>query len=209
VVVVNAGSPVEMPWAERAGAVLLPWYAGEEGADALAEILVGAAEPGGRLPITIPRELPAVDASVYPGLDGKVFYEEGMGIGYRGGTIDARFPFGFGLSYGTIEWGDVEVTATRVTVELTNAGERLGTEVVQVYVRALDAPVPMHERALAGFVKVALEANQEHQCEVELDAAAFRYWHVDTRGWQPAGNRFEVLVGASSQDIRASGVVTR
>ena len=209
VVVVNAGSPVEMPWAERAAAVLLPWYAGEEGADALAEIFVGSMEPGGRLPITIPRELPVLDERVYPGVDGKVFYEEGIGIGYRGGTIDARFPFGFGLSYGQIDWGDVDITADRVAVGLTNTGARRGIEVVQVYVRALDAPVPMPERALAGFVKVALEAGQQHRCEVELDAAPFRYWDVDAHGWKPAGARFEILVGASSQDIRASAVVTR
>jgi beta-glucosidase len=209
VVVVNAGSPVEMPWAEQAGAVLVPWYAGEEGADALAEILVGSMEPGGRLPITWPRRLPEVEARVYPGVDGQVFYEEGIGIGYRGGEVDAQFCFGHGMGYGRIEWGDVEITAERVVVELRNVGERRGTEVVQVYLRALDAPVPMPERALAGYVKVALEAGRQHRCEVELDAAGTQYWDVDSVGWKPAGSRFEVLVGASSQDIRAAGVVTR
>ena len=209
VVVVNAGSPVEMPWAERAGAVLVPWYAGEEGADALAEILVGAAEPGGRLPMTWPRRLRDVDARVYPGVEGKVFYEEGVGIGYRAGDVDAQFCFGYGLGYGRIEWGDVEITAERVTVDLRNVGERRGTEVVQVYLRAVDAPVPMPERALVGFVKVALEAGQQHRCEVELDAAGTQYWDAGSNGWKPAGSSFVVLVGASSQDIRASAVVTR
>jgi beta-glucosidase len=208
VVVVNAGSPVEMPWAERAGAVLVPWYAGEEGADALAEILVGAADPGGRLPITFPRRMEDGNERLYPGVDGKVFYEEGVRLGYRGDP-EAQFCFGHGLSYGVIEWGDVEITPEKVTVELRNIGERRGTEVVQVYVRALEAPVVMPERALAGFVKVALEAGRPHRCEVELDAAAMSYWDVGAKGWRPAGTRFEILVGASCQDIRASGVVTR
>jgi beta-glucosidase len=212
VVVINAGSPVEMPWAERAGAVLVPWYAGEEGADALADILVGAADPGGRLPITFPRRVEDLPTGgndrLYPGVEGKVFYEEGVRLGYRGDP-EAQFCFGHGLSYGVMEWGDVEITPEEVTVELRNTGERRGTEVVQVYVRALEAPVVMPERALVGFVKVALEAGQQHRCEVELDPAGVRYWDVDAKGWRPAGSRFEIMVGASSQDIRASGVVTR
>jgi beta-glucosidase len=145
---------------------------------------------------------------LYPGVDGKVFYEEGVRLGYRGDP-EAQFCFGHGLSYGVMEWGDVEITPEKVTVELRNSGARRGTEVVQVYVRALEAPVVMPARALAGFVKVALEAGQQHRCEVELDAAAMSYWDVGVKGWRPAGTRFEILVGASCQDIRASGVVSR
>ena len=111
VVVVNAGSPVEMPWAERAGAVLMTWYPGEEGADALADIIVGLAEPSGRLPVTFParvEDAPAglgVEGDRYPGVDGKVVYEEGVLVGYRffeTTHLAPLFPFGFGLSYGDI-----------------------------------------------------------------------------------------------------------
>jgi beta-glucosidase len=188
VVVVNAGSPVEMPWADRAGAVLVPWYAGEEGADALADILVGATDPGGRLPITFPARLedtPTAGAPEhYPGVDGKVIYGEGVRVGYRHyeatGT-EPLFAFGHGLSYGDIVWEDVSVAAGRVHVELWNRGPRRGTEVVQVYRRA-----GAHYE-LAGFVKVVMEAGERQQVQVEIDAAA-----------DPS----ELLVGASSRDIR-------
>jgi beta-glucosidase len=188
VVVVNAGSPVEMPWADRAGAVLVPWYAGEEGADALADILVGAAEPGGRLPISFPSRLEdtptAGSPAHYPGVDGKVVYAEGVRVGYRhyeAAGIQPLFPFGHGLTYGDVVWESMDVAAGRVSVQLWNRGTRPATEVVQVYRRA----GAHHE--LAGFMKVVMEAGQRRQVHVETDAAAI-----------PS----ELLVGRSSQDIR-------
>jgi beta-glucosidase len=188
VVVVNAGAPVEMPWADRAGAVLVPWYAGEEGADALADILVGTAEPGGRLPITFPSRLedtPTAGAPEhYPGVDGKVVYGEGVRVGYRhyeAAGIEPLFAFGHGLTYGDVVWEDVSVVAGRVSVQLWNRGQRRGTEVVQVYRRA----GAHHE--LAGFVKAVMDAGERQQVQVEIDAAA-----------DPS----EFLVGASSRDIR-------
>jgi beta-glucosidase len=188
VVVVNAGSPVEMPWAERAGAVLVPWYAGEEGADALADILVGATDPGGRLPITFPSRLEdtptAGSPEHYPGVDGKVVYAEGVRVGYRHyeatGT-EPLFAFGHGRTYGDVVWEDVTIEPGRVTVSLWNRGARRGTEVVQVYRRA----GAHHE--LAGFVKAVMEAGERQQVLVEIDAAA-----------DPS----EFLVGASARDIR-------
>ena len=144
VVVVNAGSPVELPWAERAAAVLLSWYAGEEGADALAEIVVGAREPTGRLPITFPVRAPdgpTSGATRYPGTGGKVTYGEGVFVGYRHfetAGVAPQFAFGHGLSYGNVHFDEVGVTGARVTVRLVNKGNRRGTEVVQVYVRALE-----------------------------------------------------------------------
>jgi len=202
VVVVNAGSPVEMPWAERAGAVLVTWYPGEEGADALADILVGISDPGGRLPVTFADEPVCV-----PGADGTVSYEEGVFVGYRHPDLAPRFAFGHGLTYGEITYEDVTITADRVWVRLENRGGRRGTEVVQVYVRALEPRVPRPDRELAGFVKVGMEAGQRETVEVDLGAAAFRYWDVDTHGWRTDPGRYEVLVGSSSRDIRASAVV--
>ena len=202
VVVVNAGSPVEMPWAERAGAVLMTWYPGEEGADALADVLVGLSDPGGRLPVTFPDEV-----ICYPGADGKVFYEEDVFVGYRHPDAAPRFPFGHGLSYGDIVYDEVTITPERVRVRLGNNGTRRGTEVVQVYLRALEPRVPRPDRELVGFVKVGVEAGQQETVEVHLDAAAFRYWDVDTHGWRSDPGRSEVLVGSSSRDIRSSAVV--
>ncbi len=162
VVVVNAGSPVEMPWADRAGAVLMTWYPGEEGADALADMVVGLAEPSGRLPVTFPARVedgPAglgVEGDRYPGIEGKVVYGEGVLVGYRFYDLERLaplFPFGFGLSYGDIVFEDVQVDAdgSGVTVTLANNGTRRGTEVVQVYVRAPESLVRRPDRELVGF----------------------------------------------------------
>jgi beta-glucosidase len=194
----------------------MTWYPGEEGADALADILVGTLEPTGRLPITFPARVedgPAGAGSEtdrYPGVDGKVTYGEGVLVGYRWyetAHVSPRFAFGHGLSYGDIVYDEVEVAAGRVRVRLDNKGQRRGTEVVQVYVRALESPVERPDRELAGFVKVAVDPGKPETVELELDAAAFRYWDVDTKGWRSDPGRYEVLVGASSRDIRATAEI--
>ena len=216
IVVVNAGSPVEMPWAERAAAVLMAWYPGEEGADALADIVTGVSEPTGRLPITFPARVedgPAglgVEGERYPGVEGRVVYGEDVLVGYRffeTARLAPLFAFGHGLSYGEIAYEDVTVTPERVVVRLANRGTRRGTEVVQVYLRAPESRVRRPDRELVGFVKVAVEAGQRETAEVELGAAAYRYWDVDTHGWRSDPGRYEVLVGSSSRDIRSSAVV--
>ena len=214
VVVLNAGSPVEMPWVQRAGAVLLPWYAGEEGADALADIVVGLSDPGGRLPVTLPAGLadtPTAGAPEwYPGVDGKVVYEEGLLVGYRHydtNEIEPAFAFGHGLSYGDVVWEGLDIGADKVTVRLWNRGDRRGTEVVQVYRGNLGSQVPRPAREVVGFVKVELDPGQHQQVEVGLDAVAYRYWDVDTHGWRSDPGSYELLVGASSRDVRGSAVV--
>jgi beta-glucosidase len=215
VVVVNTGAPVEMPWAQKAGAVLLPWYAGEEGPDAVADVVVGLSDPGGRLPVTVPvrvADTPTAGvAEWYPGVDGKVVYEEGVFVGYRHydtNEVAPLFPFGHGLTYGDVVWEDVDIDAGRVTVQLWNSGTRRGTEVVQVYRQNPESDVPQPPQELVGFVKVALEAGERQQVEVELDAVAYRNWDVDAHEWRSDPGSCELLVGASSRDIRASGVVT-
>jgi beta-glucosidase len=217
VVVVNAGSPVEMPWADRAGAVLTTWYPGEEGADALAAMVVGLAEPSGRLPITIPARVedgPAglgVEGARYPGVDGRVEYGEGVLVGYRfyeTTHLAPRFEFGFGLSYGDIVYEEMRADATRVSVRLVNTGSRRGTEVVQAYLRAPEARVRRPDRELVGFAKVSLDAGAEATVEIPLGPAALRYWDDETHGWRSDPGRYEILVGASSRDIRASTEIT-
>jgi beta-glucosidase len=218
VVVVNAGSPVEMPWASRAGAVLMTWYPGEEGADALADMLVGLAEPSGRLPVTFPGRVedgPAglgVEGDRYPGVEGKVVYGEGVHVGYRFYETTRSvplFPFGFGLSYGDISFESVLVDELEVEVRLVNNGSRQGTEVVQVYVRAQDSRVRRPDRELAGFAKVVLDPGQRSTVRVPLGVEAFRYWDSDTHAWRVDPGRYEVLVGASSRDIRSTAEVIR
>jgi beta-glucosidase len=211
VIAVNAGSPVEMPWAHRAAAVLVTWYPGEEGADALADILVGTLEPTGRLPITLPSQAsdgPTGDAALrYPGVGGRVVYEEGVLVGYRHyetAKVAPLFEFGFGLSYGDIVYEQIDVTAERVSVTLANTGKHRGTEVVQVYVRALEPRVERPDRELVGFLKVAVDAGQQEKVQLELNAASFQYWDVDTHGWRSDPGRYEVLVGSSSRNIKAT-----
>jgi beta-glucosidase len=217
VVVVNAGSPVEMPWAPRAGAVLMTWYPGEEGADALADMIVGVAEPSGRLPVTFPARVddgPAglgVEGERYPGVEGRVVYGEGVLVGYRffeTAHLAPLFPFGFGLSYGDMAFEQVQADGDGVSVTLVNNGTRRGTEVVQVYVRAPESLVRRPDRELVGFAKVGVDPGGRETVRVELGAAAFRYWDVDMHAWRTDPGRYEVLVGASSRDIRASTVVT-
>ena len=217
VVVVNAGSPVDMPWASRAGAVLMTWYPGEEGADALADMLVGTADPSGRLPVTFPARAedgPAglgVEGDRYPGIEGKVVYGEGTLVGYRfyeTARLAPLFPFGFGLSYGDMALEDVMVDGAGggivVQVTVVNNGARQGTEVVQVYVRAPESLVRRPDRELVGFAKVTVGAGGRETVRVTLGAAAFRYWDVDTHAWRADPGRYELLVGKSSHDIWAS-----
>jgi beta-glucosidase len=208
VVVVNAGSPVDLP--EAAGNVLVCWYPGEEGAEALADIVAGASDPGGRLPITWPRS--AGDGPVgeserrYPGVGGEVVYEEGVLVGYRHyetNGVEPRYCFGHGLSYGDISYEAVRITDGGVAVDLRNRAERRGTEVVQVYVRGADLPI-----RLAGFVKVALDPGQRETVEWELDAASLRHWDTETHAWRTTPGRYDVLVGSSVRDIKAVGEVT-
>lgn len=219
VVVVNAGSPVDMPWASDAGAVLMTWYPGEEGADALADILVGASEPSGRLPVTFPARVedgPAglgVEGERYPGVEGRVVYGEGVLVGYRfyeTTRLAPAFPFGFGLSYGDIVFDEVDVDSdgSGVRVTLLNRGARRGTEVVQVYVRAPESLVRRPDRELAGFAKATIDPGCRETVEVALGPDAFRYWDIEAHSWRTDPGRYEVLVGASSRDIRASAFVT-
>jgi beta-glucosidase len=219
VVVVNAGSPVEMPWASRAGAVLMTWYPGEEGADALADMLIGVAEPSGRLPVTFPASAedgPAglgVEGDRYPGIEGKVVYGEGVLVGYRfyeTTRLAPLFPFGFGLSYGDMALEDVRTDGGRdgegieVQVTVVNNGGRRGTEVVQVYVRAPESLVRRPDRELVAFAKVTVDAGGSETVRLPLSAAAFRYWDVEAHAWRSDPGRYELLVGRSCHDIWAS-----
>ncbi len=185
VVVLNTGSPVTMPWLDDVPAVLQLWFPGQEIGDALADVLTGAAEPGGRLPVTFPRQLEDTPAFAhYPGTDGRAVYAEGLFIGHRWYDregIDPLFPFGFGLSYTTFEIGDAALAGgaehgVTVDVDVTNTGDRDGAEVVQVYVEppAGDAARPL--RHLAGFRRVELVSGAKQRVTIELPRRAFASW---------------------------------
>jgi beta-glucosidase len=213
IVVVNAGSPVAMDWADRVPAIVQVWYPGQECGNAIADVLFGDVNPSGRLPTTFParwEDNPARDN--YPGSDGKVFYEEDIFVGYRhydAKKIEPKFCFGHGLSYTTFEWGDVRVDGDTISVDVTNTGPVAGQEVVQVYVADREASVPRPEKELKGFAKVALEPGETKSVDVTLDANAFAFWHPDRHAWTVEPGEFDILAGPSSRDIRARTTVTR
>ncbi|WP_246266483.1 beta-glucosidase family protein [Nonomuraea typhae] len=209
VVVVNAGSPVEMPWADRVAAILLTWFPGQEAGSALADVLFGDAEPGGRLPTTWPAALadsPVVD--VTPS-DGAVPYDEGVFIGYRGWQKAGRTPafwFGHGLGYTTWSYDAVEATGDAVVVSVTNTGTRRGREVVQVYLAPAE-PGSRPERWLAGFAVAEAEPGESARCVIELPERAFQVW--EDGGWATVAGAYAAEVGASVADRRLSAIVGR
>lgn len=222
IVVLNAGSPVAMPWADDVGAVLQVWFPGYEGANALVDVLVGDVEPSGRLPCTVPLRLEDCPALAdaprsYPGLDGQVHYAEGVLFGHRGydaaGT-DVRFPFGHGLGYTTWAYGETSATVAtegdiEVLVALTNTGARQGTEVVQVYAEAPEGPLVRPPRQLVGWTKVTLAAGEQRPVRVAVDPRALEVWDEATGGWITPPGTYRLHVGRSSRDLRASTTVTR
>ncbi|MHB9757611.1 beta-glucosidase family protein [Streptomyces sp. BYX5S] len=204
-VVVNAGRPVHAPWADAVPAVLQGWFAGQGFGTALARVLAGDTEPGGRMPVTVP--LRDADRSTHgerPDADLRRDYDAAEPTGYRHlvatGT-KARFPFGSGLGYTTWRLGEADLCRRgewwAVTLEVTNTGTRRGREVVQVYVRA---PGEADVR-LAGFAGVRLDAGARTEVEVPLDERTWQRWDADTHAWTvPAGDH-EVLVGRSVEEI--------
>jgi len=207
VVVVNAGSPVEMPWRNDVAAVLLTWFGGQEYGNALADVLTGAQEPGGRLPTTWPVAMADVPVLDVTPVDGKVAYDEGVHVGYRAwlraGTEPA-YPFGHGLGY--TEWSIEGVSATPtvregdaviVTATVANTGDRAGKHVVQVYASRAESAVDRPVRWLVGFAPVRLAAGASTEVSIEVPARAFAHWDGS---WRYESGTFTLHVGASVSD---------
>jgi beta-glucosidase len=216
VVVINSGSPVTMPWLDDVAAVVQLWFPGQELGDALADVLSGDAEPGGRLPVTFPRTLDETPAApYYPPIDGRSVYGERQLIGYRWFDrtgVEPLFPFGHGLGYTMFTItprgvGGSPDGGVTVTVEVTNTGERAGGEVVQVYVEPIDGDPIRPVRQLAGFRRVRIDQGASETVEIELPPRRFEIWREGE--WAPAAEAFRVWVGRSSRDLAEAGTVTR
>ncbi|TMR08797.1 glycosyl hydrolase, partial [Nonomuraea turkmeniaca] len=201
VVVVNSGSPVEMPWAGEVAAVLLTWFPGQEAGAALADVLFGDAEPSGRLPTTWPRRLEDVPVADVTPVDGAVAYEEGVFIGYRAWHRSEKEPafwFGHGLGYTTWSYDSIAAEGTSVSVAVTNTGDRPGREVVQLYV------ADGSERRLAGFDVVEAEPGQTVITTVFLPERAFQVWED---GWHTVTGEYTIEAARHVADPRLSATV--
>ena len=195
IVVVNAASPVTMPWADRAKAVLISWFGGQEMAGALADVLTGATDPGGRLPTTQPLRVEHNPShGNFPGENGEVRYGEGVLVGYRwydARHLPVRFPFGHGLSYASFEIGEPRVGAAftpggslTVEVDVTNTSDRPGAEVVQLYVEPPPSELVRPPRELRAFDKVHLEPGETATVALTLTDRAFACWDPGDPSWE-------------------------
>ncbi|HEX6527944.1 MAG TPA: glycoside hydrolase family 3 C-terminal domain-containing protein [Streptosporangiaceae bacterium] len=210
IVVVNSGAPVLMPWVDEVPAVLLTWFGGQEYGNALADVLLGAVEPGGRLPTTWPRGTGGLP-SVVPA-DGVLRYDEGLFIGYRAYDRDGRrplFPFGHGLGYTTWSYESINVDQDAVfVVTLRNTGRRRGREVVQVYASRPDSAIERPVKWLAGFATVDAGPGETVTARVEIPARSFQHWTPE-QGWTTEPGRFTLAAGPSSANLPLTATVVR
>jgi beta-glucosidase len=226
VVVIESGSPVTMPWVDQVSAILEAWYAGNRGAEAVANIIFGDVNPSAKLPITFPRseaDLPhptivkppkaTTDADrqgwkrIAAGLPAfQVTYDEGVKVGYKWYDAENKpvlFPFGFGLSYTTYSYSNLKVTPgkkPRVRFTVTNAGNRPGAEVAEVYA-SLPAAAAEPPKRLVGWSKVKLNAGESKEVSVEVDPKYLSIFNVERNGWQLIPGEYGFMVGGSSQDL--------
>ncbi|MFB7087520.1 beta-glucosidase [Streptomyces sp. NPDC056296] len=218
VVVVNSGGPVELPWREAAGAVLLTWFPGQEAGAGLADVLFGLTEPGGRLPTTWAATLADAPVTRTRPVDGRLDYAEGLHIGHRAWLRAGREPaywFGHGLGYTTWAYAAVEVPTQvasgepfTVRVEVHNTGARAGREVVQVYLARPGSAVERPVRWFAGYAAVRASAGRTASAEVVVRPRALRHWSEADHRWTTEAGPYRLMVGRSSGDIRWERTVT-
>lgn len=205
VVVVNAGSPVVLPWASEVAAILQGYFGGQEFGHAIADVLSGAAEPGGRLPTTWPASLDDVPVSEVTPTDGRLVYREGLHIGYRAWLKDAvepAFPFGHGLGYTTWSWGAAQRhDDDTVKVTLQNTGDRAGKQVVQIYAEAPDSVVERPQRWLVGFAVVHAEPGQTVTSTVPVPSRRLAHWAGE---WVVEPGKYTLRVGSSVTELPLS-----
>jgi len=221
IVILNNGAPVVMTeWINDTAAVLEAWMMGQAGGGAIADVLFGKVNPSGKLAESFAAELVDTPAYLnYPGENGRVRYGEGIFIGYRyydARQMPVRFPFGYGLSYTNFVYKNAKVSAetfkdvdgVTVSVDVTNAGKVAGKEVVQVYVHHQKSKLIRPPKELKGFVKVALKPGETQTVTLKLDFRAFAYYHPAYKQWISEDGKFDILIGASSADIRCTLTTT-
>jgi beta-glucosidase len=214
VVVISAGGAVETPWLTDAAALLHAYLGGQAGAEAIADVLTGACDPGGRLAETMPVSLADTPTDgAFPSIARTAEYREGPFIGYRHyetAGVPVAFPFGFGLSYSTFAYSDFVVDADGAHVTVTNTGGRAGTDVVQLYVgRGGTSGVLRAVRELKGYAKVRLDAGASQRISIPFNARTFRFFDATTDSWAVEAGEYEIAIGAHVQNLPLRTTLTR
>ena len=217
IVIMNTGSPIEMPWVNQSPAILQVWLPGQEGGNAIANVIFGNVNPSGKLPVTFPKILEDNPShGYYPG-DKKVLYDEGIYVGYRHydtKNVDPLFPFGHGLSYTKFDYGSIagpsNITSGEkiyLSITVKNSGQRKGQEVVQCYIRDLESSIDRPYQELKAFQKITLEASESKPIDILLDETALSFFDPGSNDWVTEPGQFEILIGSSSRDIRSRKII--
>ncbi len=206
--VISAGSVIEMPWHHHFKALLHGYLGGQAGAGAMLDVITGKVNPSGKLTETYLKKYEDTPSyRYYPAKERNSEYREGIYVGYRyfdKANVPVLYPFGYGLSYTTFEYGEVTAEKDGVTLNVTNTGSVDGAETVQMYVSLPDAKVFRADKELKGFTKVFLKAGETKTVTIPFDDKTFRYWNQKTNQWEIEGGNYRILIGASSQDIRTT-----
>ncbi|MBR3428566.1 MAG: glycoside hydrolase family 3 C-terminal domain-containing protein [Clostridia bacterium] len=212
IIVMSAGSSVEMPWLNRCKAMVHAYLCGQAGASAVLKVILGEVNPSGKLSESYPiRYEDCSSAPYFPAKQRSVEYREGLYVGYRyyeTAKVPVLFPFGFGMSYTSFEYSGLKATDKAATFTLKNTGDRDGAEVAQLYVHAKAPSVYRPVKELKGFAKVFLKAGESKEVTIPLDDKAFRYWNSKTNRFETDGGEYEILIGASVADIKLTGAVS-
>lgn len=216
IVVLNTGGPVLTPWAGQVKGVIEAWYPGQEAGNALARVLYGDVDPGGRLPVTFPvneNDAPASgNPAQYPGVNKTTTFSEGVFVGYRhydAKGIAPRFPFGHGLSYTTFAYNGLTASTKAVQVTVTNTGQRTGVAVPQLYIGMPSPGVDVLQppKQLKGYTKVTLAPGESTKVTFPLSPRSFAYWNEGAKAWKVADGCYKVMVGSSSRQIAQTGTL--
>lgn len=211
--VLSGGSAIEMPWTECCKAILYGCLSGQAGGSALLDLLTGIANPSGKLSETYP--IKYEDTPTYhhfPSKERTSEYRESIYVGYRyydTTKIPVKYPFGFGLSYTLFSYSDMDICENGVTFTIINKGKAAGAEVVQLYVSMPESEIFRPYKELKGFKKIFLQAGESKKVTIPFDDKTFRYWNVKTKQWETEGGMYEIMIGASSQDIRLTGRIQK
>lgn len=218
-VVLNTGDPITMPWIDSVSAVMQMWYPGQEGAQATVDLLLGNANPSGRLPVSYPideSDLPMTKERQFPGKDGELIYDEGIYVGYRWYDKETKktlFPFGHGLSYTNFSYSESEIMTNdnggaSVRFKITNTGKVAGADIPQIYLGAPEKPLAsVAIKALVGFDRIFLNAGESKTVKIDLSENALNYWSVKDHQWMPMLGVRPLYIGTSTENYTQIGTI--